>query len=64
MEHFDPERFLHHVEKYRPTHSQFVPTMFSRMLKLPDETRRRYDLSSLEVAVHAAAPCPVPVKEP
>jgi long-chain acyl-CoA synthetase len=63
MEHFDPERFLHDVEKYRPTHSQLVPTMFSRMLKLPDETRRRYDLSSLEVAVHGAAPCPVPVKE-
>ena len=45
------------------THSQLVPTMFSRMLKLPDAVRRRYDLSSLECAVHAAAPCPVPVKQ-
>ena len=45
------------------THSQLVPTMFSRMLKLPEAVRRRYDLSSLETAVHAAAPCPVQVKE-
>ena len=63
MERFDPERFLQLVEKYRVTHSQLVPTMFSRMLKLPEEVRRRYDLSSLECAVHAAAPCPIPVKE-
>src|SRR4029079_11225418 len=45
------------------THTQLVPTMFSRMLKLPEAVRRRYDLSSLKIAVHAAAPCPVPVKE-
>jgi long-chain acyl-CoA synthetase len=63
MERFDPERFLQLVEKYRVTHSQLVPTMFSRMLKLPEGVRRRYDLSSLECAVHAAAPCPIPVKE-
>ena len=63
MERFDPVRFLALVEKYRVTHSQLVPTMFSRMLKLPEDVRRRYDLSSLECAVHAAAPCPVPVKE-
>jgi long-chain acyl-CoA synthetase len=63
MEHFDPEQYMALVDRYRVTHSQLVPTMFSRMLKLPDETRRRYDLSSLEVAIHAAAPCPVPVKE-
>ena len=63
MEHFDPERFLQLVETHRVTHSQLVPTMFSRMLKLPESVRRRYDLSSLEVAIHAAAPCPVPVKE-
>jgi long-chain acyl-CoA synthetase len=62
MEKFDPERYLQLVEQYRVTHSQLVPTMFSRMLKLPDATRARYDLSSLEVIVHAAAPCPVPVK--
>ena len=63
MEHFDPERCLELIERYRVTHSQLVPTMFSRMLKLPEAVRARYDLSSLEVAVHAAAPCPVQVKE-
>ncbi len=63
MERFDPEHYLQLVEKYRVTHSQLVPTMFSRMLKLPAEVRAKYDLSSLEVIVHAAAPCPVPVKE-
>ena len=63
MEHFDPEQCLALVERYRVTHSQFVPTMFSRMLKLPEAARRRYDLSSLEIAIHAAAPCPILVKE-
>jgi long-chain acyl-CoA synthetase len=63
MENFDPERYLQLVEKYRPTHSQLVPTMFSRMLKLPQAVRERYDLSSLEVVIHAAAPCPAQVKE-
>ena len=63
MEHFDPEQYLALVERYRATHSQLVPTMFSRMLKLSGEVRRRYDVSSLEIAIHAAAPCPVPVKE-
>src|SRR6202790_2827717 len=63
MERFDPEHYLQLVERYKPTHSQLVPTMFSRMLKLPDATRSRYDLSSLEVIIHAAAPCPVQVKE-
>jgi len=62
MENFDPEHYLQLVERYRVTHSQLVPTMFSRMLKLPEEVRNKYDLSSLEVAIHAAAPCPVPVK--
>jgi long-chain acyl-CoA synthetase len=62
MEHFDPEQFLALVERYRITHSQLVPTMFSRMLKLPPDVRSRYDLSSLEYIVHAAAPCPVEVK--
>ncbi len=62
MEKFDPEGYLQLVEQYGVTHSQLVPTMFSRMLKLPDEVRARYDLSSLEVAIHAAAPCPIPVK--
>ncbi len=63
MERFDPEHYLSLIEKYKVTHSQLVPTMFSRMLKLPDEVRNRYDLSSLEIAIHAAAPCPVQVKE-
>ena len=62
MEKFDPEAYLALVEKYRITHSQLVPTMFVRMLKLPEDVRSRYDLSSLKVAIHAAAPCPVDVK--
>jgi len=63
MEHFDAERALEFIERYRVTHSQWVPTMFVRMLKLPEEVRARYDVSSLRCAIHAAAPCPVPVKE-
>ena len=63
MESFDPARYLQLVEAYKVTHSQLVPTMFARMLKLPQDVRRRYDLSSIEIAVHAAAPCPVQVKE-
>jgi long-chain acyl-CoA synthetase len=63
MEHFEAELALEYIERYRITHSQWVPTMFVRMLKLPDEVRLRYDVSSLQCAIHAAAPCPVPVKE-
>jgi long-chain acyl-CoA synthetase len=63
MEKFDPEHYLALVEKWGITHSQLVPTMFSRLLKLPDEIRNRYDLSSLEIAIHAAAPCPALVKD-
>ncbi len=63
MERFDPEQYLALVEQHRITHSQVVPTMFSRLLKLPEEARERYDISSLEVIIHAAAPCPVPVKQ-
>ena len=63
MERFDPERYLALVEHYGVTHSQLVPTMFSRLLKLPDDLRAKYDLSSLEAVVHSAAPCPIPVKE-
>ena len=62
MEHFDPERTLELIESERVTFGQFVPTMFVRMLKLPPEVRERYDVSSIQVAVHAAAPCPVSVK--
>ncbi len=63
MERFDPELFLASIERHEVTHTQVVPTMFSRLLKLPEEIRTRYDLSSLERCVHAAAPCPIPVKE-
>jgi acyl-CoA synthetase (AMP-forming)/AMP-acid ligase II len=63
MEHFDPEQALALIERYHVTASQWVPTMFIRMLKLPEEVRSRYDVSSLQVAIHAAAPCPVAVKE-
>jgi len=63
MEKFDPEQYLALVERYRATHSQLVPTMFSRLLKLPDAVRTKHNLSSLQIAIHAAAPCPVPVKE-
>jgi long-chain acyl-CoA synthetase len=63
MERFDAEHYLQLIEKHRITHSQLVPTMFSRLLKLPEAARKRHDLSTLEVAIHAAAPCPVQVKE-
>ena len=63
MERFDPEEALALIEKHQLTHGQFVPTMFVRMLKLPEADRLRYDVSSLRVAIHAAAPCPVPVKQ-
>jgi long-chain acyl-CoA synthetase len=63
MEHFDPAEYLRLVEAHRVTHTQLVPTMFVRLLKLPEAQRTAHDLSSLQVAIHAAAPCPVPVKE-
>ncbi len=63
MERFDAAAALEAIERYRVTHSQWVPTMFSRMLKLPEAERTRFDLSSHRVAVHAAAPCPRKVKE-
>ncbi len=63
MEHFDPLHYLELVAQHQITHSQLVPTMFSRMLKLPEADRKRHDLSSLKIAVHAAAPCPAQVKE-
>ncbi len=63
MEHFDAESALACIERHRITHSQWVPTMFVRMTKLPPDVRAKYDLSSLVCAIHAAAPCPVPIKE-
>ena len=63
MEHFDAEEYLRLIERYRVTHSQVVPTMFVRLLKLPEDVRAGYDVSSLQCVIHAAAPCPVPVKQ-
>jgi long-chain acyl-CoA synthetase len=63
MEHFDAERWLALVERYRVTNCQMAPVMFSRLLRLPEEVRARYDTSSLECIVHAAAPCPIHVKQ-
>ena len=63
MEKFEPERALQLIEEHRVTHSQWVPIMFIRMLKLPEEVRNRYDISSLQFAIHAAAPCPVEIKQ-
>ena len=62
MEKFDAETALRAIEKHKVTHSQWVPTMFIRMLKLPEETRSKYDMSSLTCAIHAAAPCPIETK--
>ena len=58
MEKWEAEGMLQLIEKYRVTHSHMVPTQFRRLLLLPEETRGRYDLSSLRHMVHAAAPCP------
>lgn len=63
MEKYDAEAALAAIDGYRVTHSQWVPTHFIRMLKLPDEVRAKYDVSSLKLAIHASAPCPVPVKQ-
>ncbi len=63
MDQFDAEQALSDIEKYKITHSQWVPTMFIRMLKLPGSIREKYDVSSLTLAIHAAAPCPIEVKE-
>jgi acyl-CoA synthetase (AMP-forming)/AMP-acid ligase II len=62
MEHFDAEASLAAIEKYKASASQWVPTMFVRMLKLPDAQRLKYDVSSMKSAIHAAAPCPIEVK--
>jgi acyl-CoA synthetase (AMP-forming)/AMP-acid ligase II len=63
MPHFDAEGYLQALEQYRATHSQVVPTMFVRMLKLSDEARAKYDVSTIQCVIHAAAPCPIPVKK-
>jgi acyl-CoA synthetase (AMP-forming)/AMP-acid ligase II len=63
MEKFDPRECLELIEQYRITDAQFVPTMFVRMLRLPQEVRSRYDLSSMRRVLHTGAPCPVKVKQ-
>ena len=63
MKKFDPEGALAAIERYRCNAAQFVPTHFVRMLKLPEAARARYDVTSMKSAIHAAAPCPVPVKQ-
>ncbi len=63
MTHFDAEQALADIEKYKATISQWVPTMFVRMLKLPEAVRAKYDVSSMQSAIHAAAPCPIEVKK-
>ena len=63
LQKFDAEAALDAIARYGVTHSQWVPTMFIRLLNLPEATRARYDVSSLRVAIHAAAPCPPHVKE-
>jgi acyl-CoA synthetase (AMP-forming)/AMP-acid ligase II len=62
MERFDPIELLAAIERHRITHVQLVPTHMVRLLKLPEEDRSRFDLSSLQMVIHAAAPCPVEVK--
>ena len=63
MEHFDAQQWLALVERYRVTNCQMVPVMFSRLLRLPEEVRTSHDTSSLTCIVHAAAPCPLHVKQ-
>lgn len=63
MERFDAHQLLEYVEKYKVTAAQLVPTMFVRMLKLPEAERAGYDVSSMQYCVHAGAPCAAPVKQ-
>jgi long-chain acyl-CoA synthetase len=63
MDRFDAEWALELVDHYAVTHTQMVPTMFVRMLRLPEPARRRHDLASLRAVIHAAAPCPIEVKQ-
>ena len=62
MPRFDAEAALAAIERHRVTHVQFVPTHLVRLLRLPEEVKARYDMSSLKVVIHAAAPCSVEVK--
>lgn len=62
MQKFDAQAALENIEKFQVTHSQWVPTMFVRLLNLPESTKQSFDLSSHQLALHAAAPCPIDVK--
>ncbi len=62
MEHWDAEQTLRLIEEHRVTHTHMVPTMFHRLLALPEDVREGYDVSTLRHVLHGAAPCPVPVK--
>ncbi|MGQ0433225.1 MAG: acyl-CoA synthetase [Microthrixaceae bacterium] len=63
MDKWDPEETLAKIERHRVTHTHMVPTQFHRMLQLPDDVKERYDVSSMRWAIHAAAPCPIDVKQ-
>ena len=63
MDKWDPEETLAKIERYKVTHTHMVPTQFHRMLQLPDDVRAKYDVSSMTWAIHAAAPCPIDVKQ-
>lgn len=63
MDRFDPEKSLLYIEKYKANYSQWVPIMFVRMLKMEPGIREKYDISSMKLALHAAAPCPIEIKE-
>lgn len=62
MEKFDAEGFLSVIERHSVTHAQVVPTMLSRIMKLPEEVRTKYDVSSLEQLLTSSAPCPIELK--
>jgi long-chain acyl-CoA synthetase len=62
MDRFDPEEMLRLVERHRVTHSHMVPAQFTRLLSLPEDVRKKYDVSSLRTMIHGAAPCPNEVK--
>jgi long-chain acyl-CoA synthetase len=62
MDQWEPEETLRLIERHRITHTHMVPTMFHRLLSLPADVREKYDLSSLRMVLHGAAPCPVPIK--
>jgi long-chain acyl-CoA synthetase len=63
MDRWEPEAMLELIDRHEVSHTHVVPTMFHRLLQLPDEVRAKYDVSSLKFVLHGAAPCPVPVKQ-